>query len=55
MMKTALAGLLATTSLAALAHEGHGLADPHWHATDVWGFVALAVVAGAAVWWRGRK
>jgi hypothetical protein len=41
--------------LAALAHEGHGMEGPHWHATDIWGFVALLAVAGAALWWRGRK
>ena len=38
----------------ALAHEGHGLAGPHWHATDTWGFVVTAVLAGAALWF-GRK
>jgi hypothetical protein len=42
----------------ALAHEGHGLPGPHhWHASDVAGFVvaAVAAVAAAALWWRGRK
>lgn len=40
----------------ALAHEGHGLpGHAHWHATDVLGFVALAVGVAALVWWRGRK
>lgn len=50
--------LAAAASLAgpALAHEGHGLpGHAHWHATDVLGFVALAVGAGALIWWRGRK
>ncbi len=38
------------------AHEGHGLFGSHWHATDVWGFVALAAIAGAALWFgRGKK
>jgi hypothetical protein len=50
---TAAAGALISTH--AIAHEGHGETGTHWHATDVWGFVALAiVVAGALAWWRGR-
>ena len=53
--------LLATSALALLlpalaaAHEGHGLEAPHWHATDAWGFVALAIVVAAAAIWRRRK
>ena len=43
--------LLATS---AMAHEGHGLSGPHWHATDVLGFVAVAAVVAAFVWF-GRK
>jgi hypothetical protein len=47
---------LLATSLAAQAHEGHHQAGAaHWHATDVFGFVALALVVGAAAWWIGRK
>ena len=45
---------LATT--AAFAHNGHGLAGTHWHATDVLGFVAAALAVGVAVWLsRGGK
>jgi len=47
--------MLAAASLTAHAHEGHGLAGAHWHATDVFGFLALLAVAGAVAWWRGRK
>jgi MYXO-CTERM domain-containing protein len=54
-MRTALAAALSTLPLAVVAHDGHGLTGPHWHATDAWGFVALAVVLGAALWWRRRK
>ncbi|HEY0858753.1 MAG TPA: hypothetical protein VGE16_16940 [Albitalea sp.] len=55
-MKSALTACsLALAPWWAAAHEGHGLASAHWHATDVWGFVALAAVAGAALWWRNRK
>lgn len=39
---------------AALAHEGHGLAGAHWHATDTMGYVALAVIVAAALW-AGRR
>ncbi|CAG0931749.1 hypothetical protein PLCT1_01887 [Planctomycetaceae bacterium] len=55
-MKSALiACSLAVPPWLAAAHDGHGLGGAHWHATDVWGFVALAVVAGAAIWWCKRK
>ncbi len=36
--------------LMAAAHEGHGLPGAHWHASDTVGFVALAVLAVAALW-----
>lgn len=36
--------------LVAQAHEGHGLSGPHWHATDVLGFVVAAVIVGVAIW-----
>ncbi|MFM8865867.1 MAG: hypothetical protein ACKOFG_13380 [Limnohabitans sp.] len=44
----------ALTHWGASAHEGHGLlGSAHWHATDVLGFVGVALVA-AAVWFIGR-
>ena len=51
---TAASALLAT---GALAHEGHGMEGAsHWHITDIWGFVALAVMAGVTLWIsRGGK
>jgi hypothetical protein len=60
-MKTPFAKLLAicTTFIAAapaLAHDSHGLTGSHWHGTDAWGFVALALAAAAALWFsRGGK
>ena len=39
----------------ALAHSGHGMEGPHWHATDAFGLVVLAAVFAAAVWWARRK
>ncbi len=55
-LKSIAACAVAVSTGAAFAHEGHGLIGPHWHATDVWGFVALALVVGVALWWhRGGK
>ena len=48
--------LINVPATAAFAHNGHGLAGSHWHATDVLGFVAVAVAVGVAVWLsRGGK
>jgi hypothetical protein len=55
MKRLLVAGTLAGVPWWAAAHEGHGQTGFHWHATDVWGFIALAVVAGAALWFQGRK
>ena len=39
----------------AIAHEGHGIeGQSHYHATDVWGFVAFVGVI-AVMWWMGRN
>ncbi|MGV3570974.1 MAG: hypothetical protein ACO1PB_10280 [Ramlibacter sp.] len=37
-------------SLSAHAHGGHHAAEWHWHATDAWGFVALAGLVALAIW-----
>ncbi|WP_128002076.1 hypothetical protein [Piscinibacter defluvii] len=39
----------------ATAHEGHGLANPHWHASDLFGLLLVVAVAAGVLWWRGRK
>ncbi|MCW5666852.1 MAG: hypothetical protein KIT35_23710 [Piscinibacter sp.] len=39
----------------AAAHEGHGLANPHWHASDLFGLLLVVAVAAGVLWWRGRK
>ena len=31
------------------AHDGHSLQGSHWHATDLWGFVALGLVLALAI------
>jgi hypothetical protein len=54
MMKTfgkwiAAVGTMASTG-AAMAHGGHGVEEAHWHATDLYGFVVVAVLATAAIW-----
>ena len=44
------------TTLPAWAHEGHGMPGfAHWHASDVLGFVAVAAVVAAVVWFKGGK
>ena len=49
-----LISLFALLPWLAQAHEGHGMEGAaHYHATDVWGFVALAGVV-AVMWWIGR-
>jgi len=45
-----------TGASGAFAHDGHGFLGAHWHATDVWGFVALGAAVAVALWLsRGRK
>ena len=39
-------------SAAAWAHDGHGMEGSHWHATDIWGLLA---VAAAALYYHRRK
>ena len=46
------AALLAAAGNFAVAHDGHGAAGAHWHASDAWGFVALAVAAALYIWFR---
>ena len=53
-MKTIVTSL-ALLPLLAHAHEGHGIEGAsHYHATDVWGFVALAIAAAVVWWFTGR-
>ena len=54
--KFLLVTLINLSATATFAHNGHGLVGTHWHATDVLGFVAAALVVGVAVWLsRGGK
>ncbi len=57
--RTGTVGGLALTAVAwptlASAHGGHGPSGAHWHSTDAWGFVMLAAVFAASVWWARRK
>lgn len=56
LVSAALAALpLAALPFAAFAHEGHGFEGPHWHSTDVWGFVVVISLAAAAIWYGRRK
>lgn len=38
----------------AWAHDGHGLGSSHWHATDTLGFVVVAALLAAAIYF-GKK
>jgi hypothetical protein len=54
-LKTALtrstgASLMALWTATGHAHDGHGLTGSHWHASDSWGFLALAALVAVAVW-----
>ncbi|MDP2255645.1 MAG: hypothetical protein Q8K05_06240 [Polaromonas sp.] len=47
---------MTTLAGTAFSHEKHGFSGTHWHATDVWGFVALGGALAVAVWLsRGGK
>ena len=49
------ATLLGCTAMA-WAHDGHGMAGSHWHATDTAGFVVVVALATIAIWLsRGDK
>jgi hypothetical protein len=56
-LRTILALSALSASTLTWAHEGHGMPGvSHWHDTDVWAFVALAALAGAAWnWFKGGK
>jgi hypothetical protein len=49
-------GTLLLAAQATLAHDGHGLAGAHWHATDTVGLLLVGGLAALAVWFsRGGK
>ena len=50
LLKTVALSAMAALSTTVFAHDGHGLSGSHWHNTDAWGFVALALAIGAALW-----
>jgi hypothetical protein len=41
----------------AMAHEGHGLWGPHFHADEIWGFagIGLVLVVAIALAYKNRK
>ena len=55
-LKTLATLALGTLTSATWAHDGHGMQGSHWHATDVAGFAAVAVLVAVAIWLsRGGK
>ena len=55
MNKLLVAATLSGAASLAAAHGGHGMEPAHWHATDVWGFVALGLAVALVVWMRRGK
>ena len=56
MKQLATAAALLCAAGSALAHGGHGLEAPHWHATDTFGLLLVAGLAALAIWLsRGSK
>lgn len=53
-LRSAFITALMTAAVGASAHDGHGLAGTHWHATDTLGFVLVGVLALAAVWFSRK-
>ena len=49
-MKNIVATTAGLYALPTLAHDGHGLIGGHWHTSDAFGFVALAVAVAVALW-----
>ena len=49
-MKNIFATTVGFYALPTLAHDGHGWVGGHWHASDAFGFVALAVAVAVALW-----
>ena len=41
---------LSICTTADFLHDGHGLQGLHWHATDAWGFIAVAGIVAVPVW-----
>ncbi len=54
-MKTCVLAAWSLAAGSAFAHDGHGLQGAHWHATDAWGWLALAAGVALVVWWRRGK
>ena len=46
----AAAAALLPACITGFAHDGHGLAGSHWHATDTLGFACVALLAALALW-----
>jgi hypothetical protein len=55
MHRMMLLSLLMSLAGSAAAHDGHGIAGVHLHASDGFGFVLIALAAGGWWLWRGRR
>ena len=50
IQRLSVAATLLGCTATAWAHEGHGMAGSHWHATDTAGFALVAALAALAIW-----
>ena len=53
-LKTIASLAISMGASAIFAHDGHGMEGVHWHATDVWGFVAVGGMIALAIWLSRR-
>ena len=49
-VRLGITALSAASGSIVFAHDGHGLVNAHWHATDAWGFLALGAMLAVAIW-----
>ena len=45
---------ISTWAMPVFAHDGHGLAGSHWHATDAFAFLGLVCVVAVSIWLARR-
>jgi hypothetical protein len=54
-MRTVLASAAFLAAFNAVAHEGHGQPEVHWHAGDLLALLAIGAVFAVWLWQRGRR
>jgi hypothetical protein len=54
-MRTLLASAMLAAAASAVAHEGHGEIDFHWHGGDLLTVLAMVVAVGVWLWRRSGR